>query len=148
MGKAYAPSLGNIYLLDFDKYLMQGLDGCIPSLPYRFLDDVFFIWLGDIQSLQRFVIHLNTITPGITVTLKHHTSFIDFLDVTIFKSRALQHTYLLRKVYFKPTDTHCLIHAYSNYPPHTMKGIVKAQITRYHRLSSLYIDFHYSCSVS
>jgi len=53
MGKAYAPSLGNIYLLDFDKYLMQGLDGCIPSLPYRFLDDVFFIWLGDIQSLQR-----------------------------------------------------------------------------------------------
>jgi len=94
MGKAYAPSLANIYLLDFDKYLMQGLDGYIPILPYRFLDDVFFIWLGDIQSLQRFGKHLNTITPGITVTFKHHTSFIDSLDVTILKSRALQHTYL------------------------------------------------------
>ena len=39
-------------------------------------------------------------------------------------------------MFFKPTDTHQLLHWKSSHPHHTFKGIVKSQIIRFHRNSS------------
>ena len=46
-----------------------------------------------------------------------------------------------QKFIFKPTDTHKLLHPKSYHPAHVFKGIVKAQLLRYIRLSSHFHDF-------
>ena len=44
------------------------------------------------------------------------------------------------KVYFKPTDTHELLHKSSYHPKHTFIGIVKAQLIRYRRICTNHHD--------
>jgi len=48
---------------------------------------------------------------------------------------------LQSRVYFKPTDTHQLLHKESFHPKHTTKGILKSQLIRFKRLSSTYDDY-------
>ena len=45
------------------------------------------------------------------------------------------------KVYFKPTDTHRLLHKTSYHPGHTFKAILKSQILRYYRICANPADF-------
>jgi len=52
---------------------------------------------------------------------------------------------LQTKVYFKPTDTHQLLHRTSFHPAYTFKGIVKSQFIRFKRISSTYTDFADAC---
>lgn len=40
------------------------------------------------------------------------------------------------KVYFKPTDTHALLHGSSFHPEHTFKGILESQLLRFRRICS------------
>ena len=52
---------------------------------------------------------------------------VSFLNVTIFKGKQfLEKGRLDTKVFFKPTDTHELLHKKSYHPPHTFKGIIKS----------------------
>ena len=46
-----------------------------------------------------------------------------------------------QKIFFKPTDTHKLLHPKSYHPTHVFKGIVKAHLLRYIQLSSHFDDF-------
>ena len=58
---------------------------------------------------------------------------VNFLDVTISKGVDPAHVgKLVTKVYFKPTDTHALLHKASFHPQHTFRGIVKSQLIRFH----------------
>jgi len=43
--------------------------------------------------------------------------------------------------FFKPTDTHQLLHGSSYHPKHTTKGILKSQILRFKRISSCWGGF-------
>jgi hypothetical protein len=52
--------------------------------------------------------------------------------------------YLDTNVFTK--DTHQLLATSSYHPPHTFKGIIKSQILRYHRISTLVSEFDNSCS--
>ena len=70
------------------------------------------------------------------------------MDVTIYKGTTFETSgYLDYKVFFKPTDTHQLLHCKSFHPHHTFKGIVKSQIIRFHRNSSNKQNFNEACSV-
>lgn len=40
---------------------------------------------------------------------------------------------LATKVYFKPTDTHSLLHKSRFHPKHTYRGLIKSQFIRFHR---------------
>lgn len=51
------------------------------------------------------------------------------------------------KVYFKPTDTHVLMHRTSYHPPHTFRGIIKSQILRFHRIYWKETDLHEAITV-
>ena len=81
--------------------------------------------------------HLNSINSNIKVYITHNLHSINFLDCNVFKN----HSKLSTKVFFKPTDTHKLLHPKSYHPAHVFKGIVKAQLLRYIRLSSHFHDF-------
>lgn len=144
MGKTYAPSLANLYLIDFDKQATMGFR-IRPHLYFRFLDDIFFIWPGSLEELKEFENFLNSIIPDIKITLTAHETEINFLDTTVFKHHTDGTTSLQTKVFFKSTDTHQLLHTISYHPPHTTPGILKSQVIRFQRLSSFKADFDHSC---
>ena len=146
MGKRYAPSLANIFLRKFDKKAAFGFF-IKPLLYLHFLDDIHFVWTGTRQQLAEYEFYLNTLMPGIKVTLTAHSEIIEFLDVLIYKvPRGPGMAQLQTRVFFKPTDTHQLLHGSSYHPKHTTNGILKSQILRFKRISSCWGDFYDACT--
>ena len=89
---------------------------------------------------------MNTIEPGISITLKWTT--IDFLDTTIFKHQPSQGpTTLHTKPFFKPTDSHQLLHMSSFHPKQEARGVLKSQTLRFKRISTTRHDFNTACSI-
>jgi hypothetical protein len=66
MGKMYAPSLANLYLLEFDEKAQYNFE-IKPQNYGRYLDDIFFTWKGTETDLQRFEDFLNSLIPGIKI---------------------------------------------------------------------------------
>ena len=146
MGRRYAPSAANIYLRKFDYQAMNGFY-IKPLLYSRFLDDIFGIWPGTRAQLSEYQSFLNTLIPGIKVTFTVRDEIIEFLDTEVYKYHSPEGDCLLKtKVYFKPTDTHQLLHRRSFHPHHTFTGIVKSQFIRFKRISSSTADFQQACS--
>lgn len=144
MGKKYAPALANIYLLNFDHNAINNFR-IKPLLYFRYLDDVFFIWPGNIEELLEFENFLNGITIGIKIKFESSPTSVNFLDTTIFKTISPNESTLQSKVYFKATDTHQLLHTSSFHPSHTTKGILKSQLIRFKRISSYTPDYLQTC---
>jgi hypothetical protein len=142
MGKRFAPGLANLYLLRFDEAAKNNFR-IKPVIFFRYLDDIFFLWPGDRESLKEYEIFLNNIIPDIKVTLECSEEQINFLDTTIYKASNTLQT----RVYFKPTDTHQLLHKTSFHPTHTCNGILKSQLIRFKRISSSKLDFDNTCKI-
>lgn len=146
MGRRFAPSAANIYLRKFDELAMSGFH-IKPKLFSRFLDDIFGIWPGSRDSLSEYQEFLNGLIPGIRVTFTARDEIIEFLDTHVYKHRGEDGICRLKtKVYFKPTDTHQLLHRRSFHPAHTFKGIVKSQFIRFKRISSSFEDYRQACA--
>ena len=145
MGKCYSPSLADIYMEDFDFHAMHSFR-IKPELYFRFLDDIFFVWTGNLAELKEFEQFVNTLIPGIKVTFNSSTQKIDFLDTTIYKKSDFDCDILQTKVYFKETDTHQLLHKSSFHPRHTFRGVLKAQLLRFKRISC-FDDFSEACKI-
>ena len=146
MGKKQAPGLANLYLLNFDRKAMHGFK-IKPILFFRFLDDIFFIWPGTKEELKEYGEFLNTITPGIKITLNSDDNQISFLDTIIYKHTENGVTNLQSKVYFKPTDTHQLLHHDSFHPRHSTKSVLRSQLIRFKRISSTKKDYKETCKI-
>ena len=108
------------------------------------MDDIFIIWQHSKSELDTFINILNNEHPKINLKPTIHDSQIDFLDVTIFKGPNLTQNKLDTKVFFKPTDTHELLHRTSYHPRHTFSGIIKSQILRFKRICSNKTDFDHA----
>ena len=146
MGKVYAPALANIYMLEFDYKAMHGFK-IKPLFFFRFLDDIFSIFMGTREDIVEYQNYLNSLIPGIKVTLEFNKFNINFLDTTIYKSTVDDITTLQTRIYFKPTDTHQLLHVNSSHPKHTHRGILKSQLLRFKRLSSTWEDYTVTCKI-
>lgn len=141
MGKKYAPALANLYLGEFDQLATSHPD-FKPEHYFRFLDDVHFIWGGGIDKLMEYQTYLNTLIPDIEITFEFSTTEIPFLDVLLYNENNVIKT----RTYFKPTDTHQLLHTTSHHPKHTCRGILKSQFIRFKRLSSTFKDYNNTCN--
>lgn len=146
MGKHFAPNLANIYLLEFDYYAKQGFK-IKPLIYLRFIDDIFIIWPGTLQDLLEYQEYLNSLIPGIKISLVPKHQIAEFLDTYVYKEIQNGDTSLHTKVYFKTTDTHQLLHGKSFHPKHTIKGILKSQFIRFKRLCSNKIAFDEACRI-
>jgi len=142
MGKRFAPALANLYLLEFDDKATTGYP-IKPILFIRYLDDIFFIWPGNVESLKDFEIYLNNLIPDIKITLEYDKQEISFLDTVIYKHNNTLQT----RTYFKPTDTHQLLHTDSFHPKHSFRGLMKSQLIRFKRLSSFKEDYDKTCKI-
>lgn len=151
MGTPDSPSEADLYLLEFDEQLRNGYS-IKPPLYFRYLDDTFFLWPGTVDQLRDFETFLNSLIEDIKITLQHNTQQIPFLDMLIYKDATHNHTNsqtstLQTKIYFKPTDSHLLLHTKSFHPKHTHIGLLKSQLIRFKRLSSSKTDYENTCKI-
>lgn len=141
MGKRFAPSYANIFMAKWE----EGALAAWPIKPlhyYRFLDDIWGVWLGSEQDFKEFINHINQFHESIKVKYTLHPSEINFLDTITYKGKDFIHTRQLQtRVYFKDTDTHALLHKESFHPKHTFRGIVKSQLLRFHKICSRTKEF-------
>lgn len=143
MGHKYAPHYADIYMAEFEK---QALAKCNhqPECYYRYLDDIFLIWSHGITNFNHFLHTFNSHRPSIKFKAQISKDSINFLDTTLFRTTENK---LEAKVYFKPTDTHQLLHKQSFHPKHTFSGLIKSQITRFYNICSFPEDVETACRI-
>lgn len=141
MGKRFAPSYANIFMANWEE---EALAKCAkkPLHYYRYLDDIWGIWVDSREEFDKFIEILNTHDPSIKLKYTVDQHSIQFLDTTIYKGPTFsQNQKLDVKVFFKETDTHALLYKTSFHPRHTYKGLVKSQLLRFSRICTREQDF-------
>ena len=93
MGTKLACSYANLFMTKFEEkfvytYPLQ------PKLWKGFIDDIFLIWPHGIDSLLKFINHLNIVHPTIKFTSDISVTEISFLDLTIYIQQSQLHTKL------------------------------------------------------
>ena len=147
MGKRFSPNFASIFMAEWESDILHKCHQQ-PFIYLRYLDDIFIIWQHTLEDLHIFIDTLNSHDSSIKLQPTIDHTSVDFLDVTIYKGHTYHTTgYLDYKVFFKPTDTHQLLHAGSYHPPHTFKGVIKSQIFRFYRNCSSLDFFNQACSV-
>ena len=119
MGRKYAPHYADIFMAEFEK---EALAKCKlqPNCYHRYLDDIFMVWSHGRVAFLEFLDTFNSHRPSIKFKSEINSKSINFLDTTLFRS---SENTLEAKVYFKPTDTHQLLHKSSFHPRHTFLGL-------------------------
>lgn len=145
MGKIIGPAAANIYLIEFDNNALNNFT-YKPLILFRYLDDIFMLWNHGLDKLKLFEDYLNSLIPGITIKLEASLTSANFLDVTVYKAvdnnnSSTNNLKLETKVFFKPTDTHNLLHLDSFHPPHTSRGVLRSQLIRFKRISSNWSNY-------
>ncbi|XP_041928729.1 uncharacterized protein LOC121693401 [Alosa sapidissima] len=140
MGQRFAPAYANIFMSEWEQ---EALAKCPlkPLFFYRFLDDIIGAWTHTLDQFTDFMNILNThhTTIKLKSTIDLHS--VNFLDTTLFLTPSTPtHSSLSTKIFFKPTDTHALLHKSSYHPKHTFRGIIKSQIIRFHRICTFPTD--------
>lgn len=136
MGKRFAPAYANIYMAEWEETAFHKCKK-LPKKYYRYLDDIWGVWTHSDKDFEDFTQVLNNHHESIEIDPILHDNEVNFLDTTVFKGPNFGKTGILdTKVYFKPTDTHALLHKKSFHPPHVFKGLLKSQLLRFHRICS------------
>ncbi|CAJ0950769.1 unnamed protein product [Ranitomeya imitator] len=88
MGSHVAPPYAIAYMSSFEQDFVytHPLFQTHSRLWRRYIDDIFCIWDGPIDSLISFDQHLNNVWPELKFTLQHNMDRISFLDTLICKS--------------------------------------------------------------
>ena len=106
------------------------------------------IWTHSKDEFWEFFEILNSHSQSIKLKADIQSEEINFLDVTLFKGERFKTLgHIDTKVYFKPTDTHQLLHKQSFHPKHTFSGILKSQILRFDRICSSPRDLEATCEI-
>ena len=152
MGTKPAPPYANIFMarnIDeklwkiAEKYIVNGE---IPMKHMkRFLDDIFFVFLGSIEKLHLFLDEINTIHPTIKFTMSHTTpndqelasncscqkvKSIPYLDT----SCEIKAGKIVTDLYRKPTDKNQYLLTSSCHPAECLQSIPKSLCTRINRI--------------
>jgi hypothetical protein len=140
MGQKYAPHYADIYMAEFEK---EALDKCQfkPDCYYRYLDDIL-IWPHGLDAFNTFLDVFNSHRPSIKFKSEISSNSVNFLDTTLYRGKD---STLQSKVFFKPTDTHQLLHKASFHPKHTFAGLIKSQVTRFYNICSNTEDIELAC---
>ena len=141
MGSPFASNYANIFMDSIERHILNSAPGGKkPLVWFRFIDDIFCIWIHGVDLLQIFFEHMNSTHPTIQFEMSHSVNEIPFLDVLILNRDNTLHTTL----YKKPTDVPSLLHSHSFHPPNCKAGIIYSQALRYRRSISNDddLDFH------
>ena len=130
IGTKFAPAFANIFMYVLETKMLQECDWK-PWIWWRFLDDIFFIWMHGEQRLREFLNFINSYYNTIKYTWDWSMSQVSFLDVTISKDVGGS---VFTDVYSKPTDTHQYLESSSCHPRHVKQAIPYGQALRLKRI--------------
>ncbi|CAJ0931613.1 unnamed protein product, partial [Ranitomeya imitator] len=99
----------------------------------RYIDDIFCIWTGTLDSLNEFFETLNHSWSGLSFTITKDTQQISFLDTMVIKDASGT---LSTDLYRKPTDRNSLLYYTSLHPASTRNAIPRSQFQRVDKLVS------------
>ncbi|PIK51111.1 hypothetical protein BSL78_11992 [Apostichopus japonicus] len=119
------PSYACLFMSSLEE-CMSSTAPCRSLIWWRYIDDIFFVWTSDEDSLLTFINNINSFHSTINFTSNYSHQQINFLDVTVRK----EHGSLSTDLYTKPTDTHQYIHSSSCHPRHGKSGIAYSQALR------------------
>ncbi|XP_077137512.1 uncharacterized protein LOC143803305 [Ranitomeya variabilis] len=135
MGANVAPPYAVAYMAAFESDYVYDhplfKDHC--KVWRRYIDDIFCVWDGPIESLLVFDQHINNIWPELKFSIQHDTHRISFLDTLVYKERDGT---LAIDLFTKPTDRNSLLHFTSCHPPSVKNSIPKSQFHRVERIVS------------
>lgn len=136
MGTNVAPVIANLYLaLKFDRIVKT--IGNINNYR-RFIDDCFMIFKGNQEIFENEILPIiQDAAKPLTITHEVDRHSLNFLDLTIFN----HNNKVATKIFQKPLNKYSYIPPFSKHPPATIRGFIKGEIIRYHRLSTLDKDF-------
>ena len=146
MGTPMAVNFANIFMDSFETSMLDSYEsehGKRPTVWLRFIDDIFFIWEGDTNSLNHFINYCDRYSQS--ADMKSSIRFtsccsqkeVNFLDITV----RLKNGCLTTDLYTKPVDTHTYLHAKSFHPPTMISLLPKAQFIRIRRICTDINDY-------
>ena len=147
MGTPLAVNFANLFMAKFEQQLLheyERLHKERPAVWIRFIDDIFIIWEGNMDGLNKFIKFANCFAKEngykSSITFKHATSTttVNFLDTTI----SLQPDGTLAStLYNKPTASHQYLHQKSYHASHAKNSLPKSQFIRIRRICSSLEEF-------
>ena len=116
VGTKMAPAYANLFMGDLE----QKISAQSPLKPWwRYIDDIFMIWLHGEEKLNGFINLLNSSHETIKFTHEVSPSKINFLDVTVL----LHNNSIATDLHVKSTDTHQYLLCTSCHPYYIEKSI-------------------------
>ena len=97
-----------------------------PWIWFRYIDDIFFIWIASEKELDEFLNRLNSFHPKLRFTHERSRESLNFLDVIV----KIQQGEFVTDLYYKSTDRHQYLHFDSCHASHTKTSIVYSQALR------------------
>lgn len=141
MGTPLAPTYANLFLYFLEKSLVQENSDFI-ILFRRFLDDLFFLFKGNVEKLLEIIDRFNNLHPKIKLTFKYSKIQQQFMDIVVYKDNDFSVTRRFKvKVFQKDVNKFLYIHRNSFHSKHIFKGFIKGELIRYIRFSSKFEDF-------
>ena len=80
IGTKFAPGFANIFMGALEKRFLGSCE-MVPWIWWRFLDDIFMIWLHSYEELEVFLARLNQFHENVKFTCEIAYDRIFFLDV-------------------------------------------------------------------
>ena len=131
MGSKCAPSVACLFIMfmaDFEERYVYPYE-TQPLLWKRYIDDIFIIWTHGDTALDAFVSYLNNCHPSIKFTVTKSTLQVDFLDLTVKKTKDGIST----ELFIKPTSSLAYLHRTSCHPRHVFTSLPYGEFLRVRR---------------
>lgn len=104
----------------------------------RFVDDVFCLFKGPLETFNDFVTYLNNMVHSIKFNVVIDKRSVSFLDTVVH----LEGRNIWTTLYTKPTDKNSILHATSAHPPALKRGLPYTQFLRAKRICTNTSDFN------
>ncbi|XP_075684661.1 uncharacterized protein LOC142652871 isoform X2 [Rhinoderma darwinii] len=133
MGSNMAPTYANMYMRFIEETLIYTFSHFLHVFTWwRYIDDVFLLWTGNLTELQDFYTYINEIDETVKFTMVYSDTKIQFLDVLI----TLEGQNFITELYTKPTDCNNLLEFHSNHPRKMVRSLPISQLMRVKRIVS------------
>ena len=137
MGTKVAPSYANLFMTNLEEKIKNSFP-LKPTVWWRYINDIFFIWEHGECQYKNWVQHLNEANTNIKFTEEHSHTEIPFLDTKVKIDRNRK---AYTDLYSKPTDSHSYLRYDSAYPPRCMQSLPYSQFLRIRRICTKKSDF-------
>ena len=141
MGTICAPNYANLFMGYFENNFVFNpeMNVYLPRILkyYRFIDDIFCIFQGNLDEVNAFVTLLNSFKRHLTFTCESSQERVHFLDMWV----CINNGSLSTTLYRKDTDRNTLLLAKSAHPTTLKKGLPKSQFYRLRRICHTTEDY-------